>query len=69
MEKNINILGRLVRILIGMAFIYFAIKAASKEGEKSKKVILTMVIVGFIGVVQGYSGVCVAKKLGLPIPF
>jgi hypothetical protein len=69
MERNIGMFGRLVRILLGMAVIFFAIKMARDNGNTSKKFIVVMVTLGFLGIIQGYNGVCVAKKLGLPIPF
>ncbi len=67
MGKNIGVIGRLIRIIIGMVMIYMAIKIATEQ--KRKKPACYLALFGFIGILQGYNGVCVVKKLGLPIPF
>jgi Na+/glutamate symporter len=63
--KNISMIGRLLRIIFGIVMIMMAVKNAEKMG---KKAMLMLIIAGFIGICQGYTGFCILRKLGISTP-
>lgn len=69
MEKNISLVGRLIRILLGMLLLFVAYKLMkNKDGAVLRKLAVALGIGGFVAIAQGYFGVCLARTLGLKTP-
>lgn len=69
MQKNIGIVGRLLRLLLGMVLLYLAWRLARREGGgAARKLALGLGIAGFVSVAQGYFGVCMLRSLGMKTP-
>ena len=68
MEKNLGIVGRIFRIVLGMALLWAAFKLARKEGRLAKRGALGLALAGFFALAQGWHGVCLLRTLGVKTP-